>query len=165
MKKLQPFASSILAFLYPQRCLGCEDIIASEELFCQICKHAVCPLAAPFCERCGVPFATGPDRTCGRCLTQPRAFARARSWAYYKNAAPTVQPLSAAIQRFKYGRNMSTGKLLAQLAATHFERGHLPLARSAYDLILPVPLHPDRLRWRGFNQSLLIGVRDLWPGF
>ena len=24
------------------------------------------------------------------------------------------------------------------------------------DLIVPVPLHPKRLRWRGFNQSLLL---------
>ena len=24
------------------------------------------------------------------------------------------------------------------------------------DLIIPVPLHPKRLRWRGFNQSLLL---------
>ena len=46
---------------------------------------------------------------------------------------------------------MSTGKLLAHLCATHF-----PLATSHYDLILPVPLHLDRLRWRGFNQSLLL---------
>ena len=151
MKKLQRLASSTLAFLYPQRCLGCEDIIASEELFCQICEQAVRPLAAPLCRRCGAPFATGSDRICGRCLTQSPAFARARAWAYYENAAHTVQPLSAAIQRFKYGRNMSTGKLLAQLCATHF-----PLATFTYDLILPVPLHSDRLRWRGFNQSLLL---------
>jgi ComF family protein len=25
-----------------------------------------------------------------------------------------------------------------------------------YDLIVPVPLHPYRLRWRGFNQSLIL---------
>ena len=28
---------------------------------------------------------------------------------------------------------------------------------SALDLIIPVPLHPRRLRWRGFNQSVLLG--------
>jgi ComF family protein len=27
------------------------------------------------------------------------------------------------------------------------------------DLIIPVPLHPKRLRWRGFNQSLLLARR------
>jgi ComF family protein len=31
-------------------------------------------------------------------------------------------------------------------------------------LIVPVPLHPKRLRWRGFNQSLLLAhaLRDTW---
>jgi ComF family protein len=28
-----------------------------------------------------------------------------------------------------------------------------------YDLIVPVPLHPERLRWRGFNQALLLARR------
>jgi predicted amidophosphoribosyltransferase len=46
---------------------------------------------------------------------------------------------------------MSAGKVLAGLSVTHF-----PLRDQTYDLIVPVPLHFDRLRWRGFNQSLLL---------
>jgi ComF family protein len=30
------------------------------------------------------------------------------------------------------------------------------LAQWSFDVIVPVPLHPKRLRWRGFNQSLLL---------
>jgi ComF family protein len=30
------------------------------------------------------------------------------------------------------------------------------LGQCAFDVILPVPLHPKRLRWRGFNQSVLL---------
>ena len=41
--------------------------------------------------------------------------------------------------------------MLAELAAEH-----CGLAAGNYDCILPVPLHLDRLRWRGFNQSLLL---------
>ncbi len=59
--------------------------------------------------------------------------------------------MSAAIQQFKYHRNLSVGKLLAQLVATHF-----PFVATHYDVIIPVPLHLDRLRWRGFNQALLL---------
>jgi ComF family protein len=33
---------------------------------------------------------------------------------------------------------------------------HFPLQGQAYDLIVPVPLHAERLRWRGFNQSLIL---------
>jgi ComF family protein len=60
-------------------------------------------------------------------------------------------PLSTAIQQFKYQRDMSAGKVLAGLGATHF-----PWQGQMYDLIVPVPLHFDRLRWRGFNQSLIL---------
>jgi ComF family protein len=59
--------------------------------------------------------------------------------------------LSEAIQQFKYQRQLSTGKRLAELAAMH-----CPLTEQHYDLIVPVPLHIERLRWRGFNQSLLL---------
>jgi ComF family protein len=46
---------------------------------------------------------------------------------------------------------MSVGRTLATLGAQHF-----PLANEHYDLIVPVPLHLERLRWRGFNQSLIL---------
>lgn len=142
-----------LPFLYPQRCLGCEAIIDSAESFCTLCQKAVEPIVSPFCERCGVPFATGPLHVCGRCFRHEPAFRRARAWAYYERAGRSLQPLSAAIQRFKYQRNLGTGALLAQLAAEHFVQA---AEGYDYDHILPVPLHVDRLRWRGFNQSLLL---------
>jgi ComF family protein len=68
----------------------------------------------------------------------------------YQAEGSTPQPLSAAIQQFKYQRRLSTGKLLATLAAD------LCPFTDQYDFIVPVPLHIERLRWRGFNQSLLL---------
>jgi len=87
---------------------------------------------------------------CGRCQARPPTFRQARSWALYQSG-DTPHPLSQAIQNFKYQKNLSVGKMLAGLAVVHF-----PLHGQAYDLIVPVPLHPDRLRWRGFNQSLVL---------
>jgi ComF family protein len=62
-----------------------------------------------------------------------------------------LQPLSTAIHKFKYNRELSIGKTLAQLAAASY-----PFTGKQYDIILPVPLHLERLRWRGFNQALLL---------
>lgn len=140
-----------LPFLYPHRCLGCEAIIDAAASFCAPCQKAVEPIIAPFCQRCGLPFATGPLHVCGRCFRHEPTFRQARAWAYYERAGRSAQPLSTAIQRFKYQRNLGIGASLAQLAAEH-----CMLADEAYDCILPVPLHVDRLRWRGFNQSLLL---------
>jgi ComF family protein len=58
--------------------------------------------------------------------------------------------LATALHRYKYGRDVTLAPILARLLT----RGcpHRP----EYDLLIPVPLHVSRLRWRGFNQSLLL---------
>jgi ComF family protein len=57
------------------------------------------------------------------------------------------------VQKFKYGRKVSLGKPLGRLLA----RGCEDFLRGCgADLVVPVPLHPRRLRWRGFNQSVLL---------
>lgn len=62
-------------------------------------------------------------------------------------------PLRQVVQKFKYGRKVSLGKPLGRLLA----RGAAEfITQWPIDVIMPVPLHPKRLRWRGFNQSLLL---------
>lgn len=93
----------------------------------------------------------GPDHHCGQCLQEPPPFRQARAWAHYHSDADSLQPVSDAIQQFKYHRDLSVGKTLALLAASHY-----PFASESYDVLIPVPLHLERLRWRGFNQALLL---------
>jgi ComF family protein len=57
------------------------------------------------------------------------------------------------IQKFKYGRKVALGKPLGQLMARGCEEF---LGQCDAETIIPVPLHPKRLRWRGFNQSVLL---------
>lgn len=60
-------------------------------------------------------------------------------------------PLKAVLQRYKYNRDVSLAPVLGALL-----RQRAPLSPSAYDVIIPVPLHISRLRWRGFNQAQLL---------
>ena len=93
----------------------------------------------------------GPDHLCGQCLKEPPPFRQARAWAYYQQGESDLQPLSTALQKFKYNRDLSVGKTLALLAAASCSSAH-----EQYDVIIPVPLHLARLRWRGFNQAILL---------
>jgi len=144
--------TAVLTLLYPSQCLGCKSLLESEESFCPACWKFVYPIQSPLCLCCGIPFATpaGPDHLCIHCQDRPPSFRQARSWARYYSGKTIPHPLSEAIQRFKYQRNLGVGKTLATLGVQHF-----PLANEQYDLIVPVPLHLERLRWRGFNQSLI----------
>ena len=135
-----------LDLLFPPLCLGCGVGLASSQppLFCPECQKQIAPLAPPFCTCCGrpLPAAAGSGHTCGRCLTKPPAFAKARALTLYNG------PMAEAIHRFKY-----QGEQAGLATFAHFHRA-LVSDLAAPDMILPVPLHPERLRQRGFNQAL-----------
>ncbi len=59
--------------------------------------------------------------------------------------------MAEAIQRFKYHGDI---KLTAPLSRL-WEK--MDLEDLSFEAIIPVPLHPARLRKRGFNQALLLG--------
>jgi ComF family protein len=148
--------NAALSLLYPARCYSCGRP-ADRPRFCRTCHAAIAMPQAPLCTICGMPFQTrdGADHPCARCLARPPRFGRARACALYDARATTLHaptdPLKALLQRYKYHRDPglapTLGALLAQRA---------PLAPAAYDLIIPVPLHISRLRWRGFNQAQLL---------
>ncbi len=150
---MRKILATLLALFYPKRCPGCAVIVEEGEGFCPHCLPHIQPITSPLCSCCGIPFITheGPDHLCGPCLREPPLFRQARAWAYYQQGESDLQPLSTAIQKFKYNRDLSVGKTLALLAAAS-----CPFAHEQYDMIIPVPLHLARLRWRGFNQALLL---------
>ena len=63
------------------------------------------------------------------------------------------QPVSRWIQRYKYEGAEELARMLGRLLAM---APGLGLSLGETDLVAPVPLHPRRLRWRGFNQALLL---------
>lgn len=99
---------------------------------------------------CGIPFGTAPDidHRCSRCLAVPPSFGRARACALYHAADSSTHPLKSVLQRYKYTPDVSLALPLGQMLAAR-----CPLPMGDYTVIVPVPLHLTRLRWRGFNQS------------
>jgi ComF family protein len=138
----------VLDLIFPARCPIClhrTDRVG----VCSDCENAIVPAVSPLCPICGECFAgAGPDHRCARCLQRRRHFGRARACALYR--AGQTSPLIDALHRFKYGRDVTlAGPLGAYLTR------HAPFPID-HDVVLPVPLHLERLRWRGFNQSLLL---------
>jgi ComF family protein len=147
----------LVDWLYPPRCRACAARIIGRdaEYFCSGCWAKIQPVAHPLCKLCGRPFpdAAGDDHTCAVCLARPPAFTRAQAWACYPREETEEHPLRQAVQKFKYGRKVSLGKPLGRIMVGGCREF---LAGCQADIIIPVPLHPRRLRWRGFNQSVLL---------
>lgn len=147
----------LINFLYPPRCAACDRRLMTDarHRVCADCIGRIERLPEPLCAVCGVPIASaiGSEAWCGRCTEAPPHFGRARAIARYRAGADEdAQMLPALIRRHKYGLDQSLAHALAECLGNP-----LPLDGSDYDLIMPVPLHRARLRWRGFNQAALLG--------
>ncbi len=136
--------TSLLQRLWPGRCLLCGDPATAQRI-CRSCRddlprnHCPCPL-------CARPLPAPTTTACADCQRRPPPFARVRApWIY-------TLPIDHLLHRFKYHGQLGYGYLLAELLAEYLA-GELANS-SAPGLILPVPLHPARQRWRGFNQAL-----------
>jgi ComF family protein len=139
----------LLALLSPSECSACG---AGTEggAFCDTCAVGLCECDPFVCATCASPARR--HGLCGPC--------RQRLWPLDGAicAFEYAAPLSDALARLKYeGRD----EIASPLAAC-FARG-LAGRRvwSSDSLLLPIPLHPRRLRERGFDQSWLL-ARGLW---
>lgn len=152
--KVSSLWNAALDLLYPPLCCHCESDTTND--FCDACSERIHRPGRPACPACGIPFHTphGTDHLCGRCLAVPPAFGRARAAVIYDASDPSDHPFKSVLQRYKYNRDVGLAAPLSRLLWNE-----CPLNLSHYDLIVPVPLHLSRLRWRGFNQALLLARR------
>jgi len=150
------FWQALRDILFPERCLGCGTGLKGCQVisFCQTCLQGVRLIQEPFCTTCGKPFgqAAGESHLCGYCLKNRWNFIQARAVVRYQ------APITEAVKIFKYNGKMYGLETFAALTRQHY----LNHPMQEPDLILPVPLHPKRLRKRGFNQALVLS-RKLFP--
>jgi ComF family protein len=89
---------------------------------------------------------------CGQCIKNPPSFDTARSVFQFHGSIRTL------IHRIKYNDD---GHALRALSSLAMKYNMLP-DRLKTDMVIPVPLHPKRLKKRGFNQSLRL-ARTIFP--
>lgn len=136
--------NSSLSFWLPQACCLCGQTSGSQAL-CANCQKDL-PRIQNACQQCGLPLAQlSSPSVCGHCLKQPPYFDRViASFAY-------ASPISQLVSKLKFRGQIQLARLLGELLRDTIQSSD-PQAQA----ILPVPLHPRRLRQRGFNQALEI---------
>ena len=141
--------------LVPGSCVLCGFPVRAVISLCDDCR-ACLPRVGNGCSRCGVELATDCSAvTCGRCIVDPPPFDLCRGVFRYDF------PVRQLITDFKFRGNFAAGRALAWLLAdaivNHYRGTERPgQARQLPDALVPVPLYPNRLKQRGFNQALLL---------
>ena len=144
-----PLLKTFFQFFLPPQCYCCETFLPEGEQqgLCADCQSAIRWIEPPFCTRCGIPFPSreGKNHLCGVCLEGEKYFTIGRALGYYDGS------LRKVIHRWKYGGRIHLSPLLVEWMAKGFSRYW---ESGLFDVLIPVPLHPQRLRQRGFNQAL-----------
>ena len=142
------YVGKILDFIYPPRCLVCGSWSVADGRLCDECRAGYETVEPPMCPICGRPFeSSGNGHECGSCAVKKPPYDILRSAAYYEGS------LREAVLRFKFSGRTSLNKFLGEAVLSLYDA---EFSSSKVDAIIPVPLHPARLRWRGYNQSLLL---------
>lgn len=132
----------ILDLVYPRLCVSCRQPGA---WWCQSCIATIEYFPAPRCIKCDLPIPKiSRTMRCQTCERQPIAYLDG-----IRTVAPHKDPLRRAIHALKYdGRQEIEQRLGLLLVECWRARGRVQI-----DGLLPVPLHPNRQKERGFNQS------------
>ena len=143
---LRQAIETAVTFLYPAECHVCKGFlgVTSMPYICGNCWQDVQFLEPPWCDICGTPDVNG---LCEDCAIVPPRYGKLRSIAFYQTT------LQEAIHLFKFGKKKVFAPHLIQLMNAHIP---LDCSISAYDFVLPIPIHKKRLRERGFNQAMLL---------
>lgn len=132
----------LLDLVFPPHCQACGR---AGQWFCDRCIGAVNYLRPPLCVRCGLQSDDGLD--CRACLRHPLppALDGLRAVAHYDGE------LRRVIHALKYEHMTALAEPLGRMLNTYLAQHPLP-----FDLIVPVPLHPERREDRGYNQAELL---------
>jgi len=147
--KAYEWANSAHFSLLPGVCVNCKCLSGRRFDLCTDCEQLLATITRP-CPSCALPLPpeTNPALPCGSCLLHHSPIDRIEApfaWA---------EPVSSLVSGFKYEGHLQQGRVLATLLANHLRARYSASALPA--LLVPVPLHPARLRQRGFNQSVLL---------
>lgn len=138
-QKVDNWLSHAGRLLLPPRCLLCQAPGTDGNDLCVACAA---PLQAyPACQQCALPLPESAP-ACGRCLRHPPPYSRTVAVGLYQF------PLDRLLPRFKFHADLAAGRELARLLSAVARAAEAPQA------LIPVPLHPERLRARGYNQAL-----------
>lgn len=121
-------------------CPLCEQMFIGNTL-CEACLKLL-PNANTFCQTCGISLTqTG---ICGKCLSKSPDYQCTLPCFWYKD------PIQTLIQEYKFNQKLSLTPILGTLMSEKIQLYYKNIEYPQY--IIPMPIHPKRLRERGYHQ-------------
>ena len=140
---------TISQWLWPTCCVLCHNLTQNDLAICDACKKEL-PWNIKACFQCGVSMEhlNSHSTHCGACIAKHPPFSKTIGLFTYQ------KPITQLITQLKFHQQLKHAQLLGGLLAHEILNKHPN--RSLPDCIIPIPLHPKRLKERGYNQAVEI---------
>ncbi|MDP1706484.1 MAG: phosphoribosyltransferase family protein [bacterium] len=136
-----------LDIIFPKNCLGCGQSNSEKNALCQECLKTIPINSGWFCP------------TCQRRLPTPKNFCHPATGFILAAAAPfSNKAVKETIYLLKYGKIENAVEDLTVLIDKYLEKTQKELTNwlSEETILIPIPLHRQKEKERGFNQSWLL---------
>ena len=139
--------SAIKDIFFPRSCIQCSGPVEESpyQYICKTCSQFLVLAHPPNCKICGYPFLVDKilSKNCPHCAELTPSFSRGYTLCLAKKTGRQL------IHNLKYNNGLYLRK---DLEAIIHQLPHLrKICQEA--ILIPIPLHPTKLRERGFNQS------------
>ena len=138
----------ILDLLFPKKCAVCSNILSSKDKgFCHTCLEKVEYVKEPKCMHCGKPIEDEKEEYCQNCKGKKSFIKKGEALYVYNDA------MKKAIENFKYQGVVENSQIFID---DLLEKKGSQIREKEIDLIIPIPIHKKRMRYRGFNQAQVL---------
>lgn len=148
----------LMDLLYPKTCPVCGEVLQGEKgkkvlrnTLCSNCKNKIIPVKSPVCKQCGKPIRDTKEEFCFDCRKRKKTYfvQGFAVWEYDKY-------MKNSITQFKYGGRKEYADFYIEEVVYYYGKR---LSELQFDAVIPVPLHKDKLRFRGFNQAEILAKK------
>lgn len=138
---------SLVNLLFPRRCLNCGK---EGSYFCSQCLNFLSLDNQRICPVCEKPSIGGHIHA--KCLKKDSLNGLTSVFAYKGLIAKAITKL-----KYKFISDIANDLVEVFLSSCGEDTTFSHYCQKEKPILVPIPLHPSRKRWRGFNQSELLG--------
>lgn len=144
------FQYYILTALFPRHCPVCDKLLPYGTFIHEVCHRKLPVIQGAVCLRCGKPVSKSTQEYCYDCRVFPKSFTNGFSLFLYNKKTRHI------MSAFKYqNRRRLADFFIWELLC----RQCSPIENPGIDAVIPVPIHKNKYKKRGYNQAELLSCR------
>ncbi|WP_312368787.1 ComF family protein [Lachnoclostridium sp.] len=138
----------MLDAVYPKRCPICSEILVPKnQKVCSICSEVLPVLMEPRCKKCSKPVLVEEQEYCFDCVKKQHHYTRGFACFLYN------EKLKKSLSDFKYHAKKEYADFYVDYMVSNLGDW---IYKTKAEVLIPVPLHKNKYKQRGFNQAQLL---------